>query len=166
MRKQRFNYWCTKYMGDEKEIFTLSKIRTLIPENDKGSMPCWRINLALSLSATVFLLPNHLLTRVCIIRSASCKRMIPRRCMPWSTWINRSVWSAMKWGMSSRNSRSWRAWSILFWWICGKCVDCTSEWTLLNPSANTVTSSHHDCLMCIGQSSLWFSLLCCTKLWC
>ena len=63
---------------------------------------------------------NHFLTLAGTVRSASYRRMIPRRCMRWSTWTNKSVWSAMKWGMSSRSSRSCRGWNILSWSICGE----------------------------------------------
>lgn len=71
---------------------------------------------------------NHFLTLVWTIRSALYRRMIPRRCMRWNTWTNRSVSSAMKWETSSRNSRSCKGWSILSWSICGKYFYWTSEW--------------------------------------
>lgn len=126
------------------------------------------MNLVLSLSSLWSVISiNHLLTLVWTIRSALYRRMIPRRCMRWNTWTNKSVSSAMKWEMSSRNFRSCKGWSILSWLICGKYFYWTSEWRqshlhsrhcYINASCVHLQMSSYKDFFFFGFYSPWFLL--------
>lgn len=79
----------------------------------------------------------------CSLRCVWCRRLTPRRCTPWNTWTNRSVWSVMKWEMFSRSCRLCRAWNTLSWLIYGK------RWLRGSLGSSAV-----------GYRSLWDQTLC------